>query len=223
VERDERSDDGAERRNMVQTQLRARGIRDERVLQAMLDVPRHAFVDPRLRGAAYEDRALGIGGGQTISQPYMVARTCELAALRPGDRALEVGAGSGYQAAVLSRLCARVIGLELLPELAKRAAETLDELGFDNVRLEQADGTQGFAAEAPYGAILVAAGGPEVPPALLAQLAPGGRLVMPLGPSELQVLTVVTKDASGAIERQGYDACRYVPLRGSGGWTDAER
>lgn len=212
----------AARREMVEQQLKPRGIRDERVLAAMLSVPRHAFVRAQSDPFAYEDRALGIGEGQTISQPYMVARACELAELAPGDRALEIGAGSGYQAAVMGRLCARVVAVELLPDLAARASEVLAELAIDNVRVVCGDGTRGYPDAAPYSAIVIAAGGPDVPAALLEQLAPGGRLVMPLGPSELQELTVLHKDASGAIARERHDACRYVPLRGAGGWADDE-
>jgi protein-L-isoaspartate(D-aspartate) O-methyltransferase len=210
------------RREMVEQQLKPRGISDSRVLAAMLAVPRHAFVRAQSDRFAYEDRALGIGAGQTISQPYMVARACELAELAPGDRALEIGAGSGYQAAVMAQLCARVVAVELLPDLATRAAQTLHELAIGNVRVVCGDGTRGCPEEAPYSAIIVAAGGPDVPAALLDQLAPGGRLVMPIGPCELQELTVLRKDAAGAIAREPHDACRYVPLRGAGGWADRE-
>jgi protein-L-isoaspartate(D-aspartate) O-methyltransferase len=210
------------RREMVEQQLKPRGIRDERVLAAMLAVPRHAFVRAQSDPFAYEDRALGIGEGQTISQPYMVARACELAELAPDDRALEIGAGSGYQAAVMAQLCARVVAIELLPELAERAERVIAQLAIRNVRVVCGDGTRGCPDEAPYSAIVVAAGGPVVPAALLDQLAPGGRLVIPLGPSELQELTVLRKDASGAITREAHDACRYVPLRGAGGWADDE-
>lgn len=208
------------RRAMIEQQLKPRGIRDERVLAAMLNVPRHAFVRAQSNAYAYDDRALGIGDGQTISQPYMVARTCELAALEPGDRALEVGGGSGYQAAVMAQLCAHVVAVELRPELAARAARVLAELAIGNVQVVCGDGTRGHPEHAPYAAIVVAAGAPDVPAALLEQLAIGGRLVIPLGPSELQELTVLRKDASGAVLRERHDACRYVPLRGAGGWTD---
>jgi protein-L-isoaspartate(D-aspartate) O-methyltransferase len=212
----------AARREMVERQLKRRGIDDERVLSAMLAVPRHAFVRRQTDELAYDDCALGIGEGQTISQPYMVARACELAALTADQRALEVGAGSGYQAAVLSKLCAHVTAVELLPELAARASRVLAELRIDNVSVEHGDGTLGWPARAPYDAILVSAGGPEVPPALLEQLATGGRLVMPLGPSKLQELTLVRRQADGSFTRKAYDACRYVPLRGSGGWADED-
>ena len=210
------------RREMVEQQLRRRGIADERVLAAMLAVPRHAFVRQQTDDLAYDDCAIGIGEGQTISQPYMVARACELAALGSADHALEVGAGSGYQAAVMSKLCAHVTALELLPELAMRAARVLGALGIDNVSVVCGDGTLGHREAAPYQAIVVSAGGPEVPPVLLEQLAPGGRLVMPLGPSSMQTLTLIRKNASGSLVREVHDACRYVPLRGSGGWADRD-
>lgn len=208
-----------ERLAMVRDQLRGRGIRDERVLEAMFDVPRHAFVPDALRHAAYEDRALAIGEGQTISQPYMVARACELAQLEPGQRALEIGAGSGYQAAVLSRLCARMVALELIDALAERARATLQAQGVTNVRVVAADGTRGFAQEAPYDAVVVAAGAPQVPDALVEQLTDGGRVVIPLGSDSLQTLTVLRKAHDGSLKREEHDACVYVPLRGSGGWT----
>jgi protein-L-isoaspartate(D-aspartate) O-methyltransferase len=212
----------AARRQMVERQLKRRGIEDERVLSAMLAVPRHVFVRRQTDDLAYDDCALGIGEGQTISQPYMVARTCELAELGPTDRALEVGAGSGYQAAVMAKLCAHVTAVELLPELASRARRVLAELGIDNVSVECGDGTLGWPARAPYDAVVVSAGGPEVPPALLEQLGPGGRLVRPRAPSDLQELTVVRRQADGSFTRRAYDACRYVPLRGSGGWADED-
>ena len=212
-----------EREAMVEQQLRRRGIRDERVLEAMLAVPRHAFVPPAMRYAAYDDRALPIGEGQTISQPYMVARACELAALAPGERALDVGAGSGYQAGVLSRLCERVVAIELIGPLAESARQALAAAGADNVRLVTGDGIFGFAEEAPYDAIVVAAGAPAVPPALVEQLKPSGRLVIPLGSGEMQTLARLEKRDDGSVDRVDYDACVYVPLRGSGGWADAER
>jgi protein-L-isoaspartate(D-aspartate) O-methyltransferase len=211
----------SERRAMLDRQLKRRGLRDERVLAAMLAVPRHRFVPARSRGAAYEDRALGIGEGQTISQPYMVARACELAELTARDRVLDVGAGSGYQAAVLARLCERVVAIELIETLAQSARQTLSELGVRNVRVVAGDGTRGFVQEAPYQAIVVAAGAPSVPDALVEQLAIGGRLVIPLGPGALQTLTVLRKTEAG-VERHDHDGCVYVPLRGAGGWADRE-
>jgi protein-L-isoaspartate(D-aspartate) O-methyltransferase len=213
------SERDAERQSMVDLQLRRRGIGDERVLAAMAEIPRHRFVPREGADAAYDDCALSLDLGQTISQPFMVARACELAELRPHERALDVGAGSGYQAAVLGRVCAHVVGIELLPELAERARRVLRELAIDNVEIVVGDGTLGHPAHAPYDAIVVAAAASSVPAALVEQLAPGGRLVIPVGPFDQQVLTVLRKDASGAVEAVAHDPCRYVPLRGSGGWT----
>jgi protein-L-isoaspartate(D-aspartate) O-methyltransferase len=210
------------RAEMVEQQLLRRGIRDPRVLAAMTSLPRERFVTEALRHAAYGDHALAIGEGQTISQPYMVARACELAELRPNSRVLEVGGGSGYQAAVLAELAARVTTLELLDTLAARARQTLRELRIDNVEVIAADGTHGYPARAPYDAIVVAAGAPSVPEALIAQLAIGGRLVIPLGADSLQTLTVLHKTEEG-LKRHGYDGCVYVPLRGAGGWADRPR
>ena len=209
-----------ERQAMVDQQLRRRGIHDERVLAAMLAVPRHAFVPPPMQYAAYEDRALPIGEGQTISQPYMVARACELAALGEDDRALDVGAGSGYQAGILAHLCERVVAIELVAALAEQARGALAALAIDNVRVVTGDGTHGYPEEAPYDAVAVAAGAPGVPPALVEQLKPNGRLVIPLGSGEMQTLALITKREDGSVDRIDYDACVYVPLRGSGGWAD---
>jgi protein-L-isoaspartate(D-aspartate) O-methyltransferase len=211
-----------ERHAMRVDQLERRAIGDERVLAAMSAVPRERFVPLPLRKAAYGDHALSIGEGQTISQPYMVARTCELAAIEPGHRVLEVGAGSGYQAAVLARLAKRVVAIELVASLAERARATLSELGIDNVQIITGDGTLGYAPEAPYDAIVVAAGSPAVPDALVEQLAPNGRLIIPLGDDVMQTLTVLHKTAD-ALERHEYDGCVYVPLRGGGGWADRPR
>jgi protein-L-isoaspartate(D-aspartate) O-methyltransferase len=205
-----------ERGAMVDLQLRQRGIADETVLNAMWRVPREAFVPAAERARAYADNALPLGHGQTISQPYMVARTAELARLRPSDVVLEVGLGSGYQAAVLSQLCAHVVGIELLPELAQQAERILDEQGFDRVSVVVGDGSLGHAALAPYDAIVVAAGAPRVPEQLLTQLKPGGRLVIPVGNETRQVLCVIERTATGSVTSE-YDACVYVPLRGVAG------
>lgn len=201
------------RRAMVIEQLVHRGIRDPRVLGAMGAVPRHLFVDADLDQVAYDDRPLPIGHGQTISQPYMVARATELAAPRPGDRALEVGAGCGYQAAVLSQLCAQVYGVEIVPALAARARRVLGEIGISNVTLECFDGSGGWSAHAPYDLIVVSAGAPRVPAMLCDQLADGGRLVIPVGGTDDQVLALVQR--SGDEFTASYDTrCRYVDLLG---------
>ena len=200
---------------MIDDQLVRRGVVDPRVLDAMREVPREAFVKPSDRGRAYSDCALALDHGQTISQPYMVARAIELAALQPHHVALDVGLGSGYQAAVMSRLCARVVGIELLPELAEDARQRLVALGFDNVSVYCGDGSLGLAEHAPYDAILVAAAAPHIPAQLIAQLRVGGRLVIPVGPKRMQTLTVVTRTEDG-VTTEEYDHCVYVPLLGAG-------
>jgi protein-L-isoaspartate(D-aspartate) O-methyltransferase len=201
------------RQSMVFEQLVKRGIRDERVLAAMGTVPRHLFVDPSLADEAYGDRPLPIGFGQTISQPYMVARATELAAPRAGDRVLEVGAGCGYQAAVLAQLAEEVFAVEIVPGLASRAADTLAVIGVENVTVDSFDGSAGWPQHAPYDAIIVSAGAPRVPPLLVDQLADGGRLVIPVGSPEEQVLAVVRR--TGDHYETTYDTrCRYVDLLG---------
>ncbi len=205
---------------MVERQLRRRGITDERILAAFLEVPREAFVGADQRPQAYGDHPLPIGFGQTISQPYIVALMIAAAGIGPGDKALEVGAGSGYAAAVISRIARDVIAIERLPELAETAARRLAELGFDNVRIVEGDGTRGWPAQAPFDAILAAASGSHVPPSLVDQLAPGGRLVMPLGdPDSIQQLVKVTKAADGSVEQADLGAVRFVPLIGEEGWS----
>ena len=198
---------------MVDEQLAARGISDRRVLAAMAEVPRHRFIAPHLQPLAYEDRPLPIGHQQTISQPFMVARATELAEPAPDDRALEIGAGCGYQTAVLSRLCAEVYGVEIVAELAAQAAIILHALGYHNATVESFDGSGGWPEHAPYQVILVSAGAPRIPALLLHQLADGGRLVLPVGAPETQVLTRVQRRGSH------YDIvedtrCRYVDLVG---------
>jgi protein-L-isoaspartate(D-aspartate) O-methyltransferase len=201
------------RRAMVIEQLVHREIRDPRVLGAMGLVPRHRFVDDRLTAMAYDDRPLSIGHGQTISQPYMVARATELAEVHPTDRALEVGAGSGYQAAVLAELAAEVFAIEIVPTLAERARRVLKEIGLGNVTLDSFDGGGGWPAHAPYDVIIVSAGAPRVPPLLAAELAEGGRLVIPLGGTEEQTLALVRR--TGDDFTISYDTrCRYVDLLG---------
>jgi len=211
----------AERKNMVETQLRKRGIRDERVLEAMSIVPRHEFVPPQLRPAAYADEPLGIGGGQTISQPYIVASMSAALRLSGTEHVLEIGTGSGYQAAVLSLLVREVYTIESRPELAKSALERLQVLGFDNVHVHSGDGTLGLKELAPFDAILVAAAAPALPEPLLEQLREGGRMIVPIGPEEHQHLVLVTRRGQEFLSEQR-ESCRFVPLRGRHGWKDWE-
>lgn len=207
----------ARRNEMVERQIAARGVKDRRVLAAMLDTPRHLFVEPSLVELAYEDRPLPIGGGQTISQPFMVARATELAEAGPDDRALEVGTGSGYQLAILARLCRQVYGVELLPELADRARAALERLGITNAVVESFDASGGWEAHAPFDVIIVSAGAPRIPPLLVSQLADGGRLVIPVGPADQQDLTVVRRTGEG-YETTVDTRCRYVHLLGQYGF-----
>jgi protein-L-isoaspartate(D-aspartate) O-methyltransferase len=202
---------------MVEQQLRGRDVVDERVLAAMDRVPRELFVPERLRRRAYEDAALPIGEGQTISQPFMVARMTELLRLTGREKVLEIGTGSGYQAAVLSRVAARVCTVERIAKLAARARQTLESIGASNVWVRAADGTVGWADEAPFDRILVEAGGPSVPPPLLEQLAEGGRLVMPVGPEDAQRLQVVDK-IGGAARVSEDSSCVFVKLIGKYAW-----
>jgi protein-L-isoaspartate(D-aspartate) O-methyltransferase len=197
---------------MVDRTIAARGVCDQRVLSAMKRVQRHRFVPPALVEYAADDRPLPIGEGQTISQPYVVALMLEAAALRPGDRVLEVGTGSGYAAAVASLLCRQVISIERHASLAASAADRLDELGFGTVEVRVGDGTLGCLELAPFNAILVTAGGLEVPAPLLDQLASGGRLVMPVGSEGAQTLVRITKYADGSMKRDALGAVRFVPL-----------
>ncbi len=208
------------RERMVREQLQGRGIADARVLAAMRRVPRHLFVPSELAERAYEDRALPIGNGQTISQPYMVARIVEELKLRGDERVLDVGTGSGYQAAVLSELAAQVISIERHADLAASARQTLANAGYANVTVVVGDGSQGYEANAPYNVIAIAAGAPQVPDALVAQLALNGRLTLPLGTAEVQRLTVIVKDAQGQITTQTLEECQFVPLIGEQGWKE---
>jgi len=205
---------------MVEHQLRARGIGDERVLAAMGRVPRELFVPQEVRELAYEDGALPIGLGQTISQPYIVGAICQLLGLSGDERVLDVGTGSGYQAAVLAELAATVVTIERLPELAERARGALREAGLERVEVLVGDGSRGVPEHAPYDAIAVAAAAPEVPPALYEQLAPGGRLVLPRGSRLGQDLVLVARTAAGPVERSSIP-CRFVPLVGAEGFADA--
>jgi protein-L-isoaspartate(D-aspartate) O-methyltransferase len=211
------TEDTAER-IMVREQIRARGVRDPRVLGAMAEIPRAEFVPPKDRYRAYEDRPLPIGGGQTISQPYMVALMIEALSLRGNETVLDVGAGSGYQTAILARLAARLYAIEREAALIAAARETLTRLHLiDRVTLVEGDGSLGHAPGAPYDAIVVGAGAPDVPPALIEQLAEGGRLVIPVGSRVLQDLVLVRK-SGGVSHRVGLGGCQFVPLRGEQGW-----
>jgi protein-L-isoaspartate(D-aspartate) O-methyltransferase len=200
-----------ERQHMVEAQLRARGIRDQRLLNAMANIPRHEFVEARYRGQAYEDHPLPIDASQTISQPYIVALMLELLQLDPSSKVLEIGTGSGYQAAVLSKLAQHVYTMERHPELARQAAETLSRLGLNNVSVVTGDGSMGMAAQAPFDAVVVSAAAAQMPPALFEQLREGGRMIIPVGSPEAQELQLVRKQAGEALIslREG---CRFVPL-----------
>lgn len=205
------------RRYMVEKQLVLRGICDPHVLQAMSHVPRHAFVAPGQQTHSYDDRPLDIGWGQTISQPYMVALMTELLALTSDAKALEVGTGSGYQAAVLASIARQVVTIERHESLARTAAFRLNSLGYNNLTVIIGDGSLGYPREAPYDAILVAAGAPRVSPALKEQLKVGGRLVCPVGPHDAQSLLRITRTMDGFVEERSID-CRFVPLIGDEGW-----
>ncbi|MGH9346564.1 MAG: protein-L-isoaspartate(D-aspartate) O-methyltransferase, partial [Vicinamibacterales bacterium] len=188
---------------MVERQIRARGVDDERVLEAMRSTPRHRFVPVDLAALAYEDRPLPIGHGQTISQPYIVAYMSELLDVSPEHRALEIGTGSGYQAAVLAKLAKVVYTIEIVPELARQAADTLKALGFTNIHVRHGDGYAGWPDEAPFDRIMVTAAPETVPQPLIEQLAPGGRLVIPVGErSDTQWLTIVEKTPAGVVQRK---------------------
>jgi protein-L-isoaspartate(D-aspartate) O-methyltransferase len=211
-----------ERRWMVEDQLRARDIVDRRVLDAMERVPRELFVPPELRARAYDDAALPIGEGQTISQPYMVARICEALALVGDERVLDVGTGSGYQAAVLAELAAEVDTIERIRELAEQARANLEAAGYGHVTVHVGDGTLGLPERAPFDGIAVAAAAPEVPPALYDQLEPRGRLVVPVGGRHGQRLQLVIKSPEGpAVVRSV--PCRFVPLVGEEGFDGRRR
>ncbi len=207
------------RERMVARQLRARGIEDEEVLRALGRVPRELFVPEAERRRAYEDAALPIGHDQTISQPYMVAVIVEALAVRPGLRVLDVGAGSGYQAAVLAELGAEVVAIERIPELAEQARANLAATGYERVDVVVGDGTLGWAERAPYDGIAVAAAAPALPQTLYEQLRPGGRLVVPVGGPRAQRLEVIVRSPEGPAVRHSVP-CRFVPLVGAEGYAE---
>jgi protein-L-isoaspartate(D-aspartate) O-methyltransferase len=202
---------------MVERQLRSRDVSDERVLRAMERVPRELFVPEPLRSRAYDDAALPIGAGQTISQPYMVARICEALALHGDERVLDVGSGSGYQAAVLAELAAEIDTIERVPELAEVARANLDAAGYERVRVHVGDGSRGLAERAPFDAIAVAAAAPELPQTLYDQLEPRGRLVVPVGRRGIQRLEVIIRSPEGPAVIRSVP-CRFVPLVGEEGF-----
>jgi protein-L-isoaspartate(D-aspartate) O-methyltransferase len=209
----------ADRRRMVERQLRARGIEDDRVLAAMAEVPREEFVQEELRGRAYADSALPIGEEQTISQPWIVAAICQELRLRGPELVLEVGTGSGYSAAVLSLLAGHVVSVERHEELSREAAQTLASLGIRNVELLVGDGSLGVPERGPFDAIAVHATAPAPPPALLAQLAEGGRLVVPLEAGDADVLTLLRRRGD-CFEPEPITPCRFVPLIGEEGFPE---
>ncbi len=210
------------RANMVEYQLRRRGIKDERVLQAFLKVPRHKFVRPQDIWHAYEDYPLAIGYGQTISQPYMVAIMTELLELKGDERVLEIGTGSGYQAAILAELAKEVFTIERIPELAQRAERVLRELGYTNVKVFVGDGSKGLPEYAPYDAIIVTAAAPQPPKPLLEQLKDGGRLVVPVGTRKLQDLLRITR-VGNDFKTENFGPCLFVPLIGEAGWRSENK
>jgi protein-L-isoaspartate(D-aspartate) O-methyltransferase len=216
--RDEREEYYQEaRRLMVETQIRARGVADSRVLAAMGKVPRHLFIPRQLWDQAYSDYPLPIGEDQTISQPYIVALMTEALELKGSEKVLELGTGSGYQAAILAEMAAEVYTIERLPALAWAAQLVLDSLGYTNVQVRVADGTMGWADAGPFDAILVTAGSPQVPPPLVDQLAMGGRLVIPVGDRYSQTLTRVRRTPEG-LKHEYLGGCRFVKLIGKHGW-----
>jgi protein-L-isoaspartate(D-aspartate) O-methyltransferase len=208
-----------ERQNMVEAQLRARGIRDPRILDAMARVPRHEFVAERYRDQAYEDHPIPIGEGQTVSQPYIVALMLETLSLE-ASRVLEIGTGSGYQTAVLAELCAHVFSIERHVLLAREAEAALVRLGYRNVTVIVGDGSQGLPEFAPFDGIVVSAAAPRIPSALFEQLQEGGRMIIPVGPAEAQELQLVRKlEGQPTIDR--LEGCRFVPLIGGQGFSSS--
>ncbi len=208
-----------ERTRMVEEQIIARGVKDERVLAAMRKVPRHEFLPEGIRGMAYQDSALPLGEAQTMSQPYMVALMTELLELTGAERVLEIGTGSGYQAAVLSELCEKVYTVERIKMLADRARQSLDRLGYRSVAIKVYDGTYGWKEMAPFDAIMVTAGAPDVPAPLVEQLKEGGRMVIPVGERFGQMLLKIIKTPAGPVTERSIP-CMFVPLIGNHGWKE---
>jgi len=204
---------------MVERQIAARGIRDKRVLAAMLEIPRHLFIPPPYDRSAYDDNPLPIGSGQTISQPYIVALMTELLHPEPGDNVLEIGAGSGYQAAVLSLLVRHLTTIERVAVIADLARRNMKSLGISNVTVIEGDGTLGYPAHAPYDGIIITAAAPAVPQPLIEQLAEGGILVAPIGGRDIQDLVILHKDGE-ACRKENYGGVRFVPLIGRYGWEN---
>ncbi len=211
-----------ERERMVNTQLKKRGIHDSRVLEAFKKVPRHHFIPKNLADQAYADGPLPIGKSQTISQPYMVAIMTQSAEIVPGNRVLEIGSGSGYQCAILAEIGAEVYTIERVPALCEQAGETLRRLNYQNIHTRGGNGTLGWEEEAPFDAILITAGAPEIPQPLLEQLAIGGRLVIPLEEDYSQVLYIVRRSKEGFHRERG-ERCTFVPLIGKHGWKKDPR
>jgi len=207
------------REDMVKTQLMSRGISDKLVLDAMKKVPRERFLPKDLEGSAYDDCALPIGEGQTISQPYMVAIMTEKLVLSGGEKVLEIGTGSGYQAAVLSEIAGEVITIERIPAIAERSKKLFDELGYKNIKVIVADGTLGLPQAAPFGGVIVTAGAPSLPKPLIEQLSDGGKLVIPVGETFEQTLMIVTKHGD-RIDIERSIGCVFVPLVGKYGWKE---
>jgi protein-L-isoaspartate(D-aspartate) O-methyltransferase len=208
------------RKIMIENHLKLRGVKDPLVLRAMEEVPREMFLPPELAQLAYNDSPLPIGEGQTISQPYIVAVMTEMLELKRDDRVLEVGTGSGYAAAVLSRIVDQVHTIERLPRLAEAARETLRRMGYDNIHVHLGDGSLGWPEHAPYDAIVVTAGSPDVPRSLRNQLAVGGRLVIPIGSGLVQDLVRIRRTGKADFERENLLGVRFVPLVGDEGWKD---
>ena len=208
----------AERFSMVESQIRQRGIRDERLLAAMSKVPRHEFVSQQNWNEAYADHPIPIAEKQTTSQPYMIAAMIQAAEIKPEDRILEIGAGSGYQTALLAELASQVFAVERYASLAETAQKTLERLGYRNAKIVTGDGSLGLKEASPFDAIIVSAAAPRVPQALVEQLAVGGRLIVPVGESEQQVVQLLQKNADGSTSVRTLEGCRFVPLIGEQGF-----